>query len=176
MHVYRGAQFLGGGTANVARSDVGRAYPGFGPNHGFDFAVAAPAGTYSVCAFGINVGLGSNRSVGCQATTVAVNPFGSIDRLLLEGGRVRAAGWAIDPDIAAAIGVHVYVHAPGQTIGPFVLSASTTRSDVGRLYPDYGPNHGFDALLGAASPGWRACVIAMNAASGANVQLGCRTL
>ena len=57
-------------TADVARADLGTAYPDYGPNHAFLTTVAAGAGTHQVCVTALNVGAGANKAFGCQQVTV----------------------------------------------------------------------------------------------------------
>jgi hypothetical protein len=60
-------------TSDGLRADVGRTFPGYGPNHGFSAATAATEpGRYNVCAFAISVSrFGANTLLGCSAITVA---------------------------------------------------------------------------------------------------------
>jgi hypothetical protein len=57
-------------TADVARADIGSAYPAYGPNHGFLTTVSATPGTHQVCVTALNVGAGANTSFDCQQVTV----------------------------------------------------------------------------------------------------------
>jgi hypothetical protein len=57
-------------TANIARADIGRAYPGSGAAHGFSATYAAGAGTHSVCVYGIDSAGGANTAFGCRTVTV----------------------------------------------------------------------------------------------------------
>jgi len=53
--------------ASTARSDIALAFPGYGPNHGFDVTFAASSGPHRVCVFGINQLAGSvNSLLGCR--------------------------------------------------------------------------------------------------------------
>jgi hypothetical protein len=63
----------GSTTANVARTDIGAAYPAFGSNHGISTRVTANDGEHTVCLTAVNVGGGSNRSLGCKLI-IAVHP------------------------------------------------------------------------------------------------------
>jgi len=67
VHVYVNGVFRAALAANVNRPDVGAAYPAYGANHGFSStgAIAGTAGN-TVCAYGINVGPGSNALLGCK--------------------------------------------------------------------------------------------------------------
>ena len=64
---------------------MGAAYPSFGDRHGYAVSVPARAGINVVCVYGINVGAGSNRLVGCRDVSVG----GSNG---LEGATLRRAG------------------------------------------------------------------------------------
>jgi endonuclease/exonuclease/phosphatase family metal-dependent hydrolase len=82
------------------------------------------------------------------------NPFGSLDSVSSHPEGVRVAGWAIDPDTAAPIDVHVYVD------GTFAAGrqASLSRPDVGAAYPEYGGAHGFDFVVSAPAGRREVCV------------------
>ena len=68
VHVYVNGAFAGHAVANVARSDINSAFPGYGPNHGYDFTVPGAGGT--VCVYAINSGAGTtNPSLGCKTVT-----------------------------------------------------------------------------------------------------------
>jgi hypothetical protein len=103
----------------------------------------------------------------------ASTPFGWLDVATGGPGNVRVAGWAIDPETAAPIGVHVYVD--GAFAG--AATAAGSRPDVGAVHRPYGPVHGFDLTV-RARPGTRhVCVYAINTGDGTvNPQLGCSTV
>jgi hypothetical protein len=66
LHVYVNGAYAASATADVPRGDVAAVFPGYGPAHGFDAAVAAPPGA-TVCVFAINIGPGtSNPLMGCR--------------------------------------------------------------------------------------------------------------
>jgi hypothetical protein len=111
-----------------------------------------------------------------RATVVyryASTPFGWLDVATGGPGNVRVAGWTIDPETAAPIGVHVYVD--GTFAG--AATAGGSRPDVGAVHRPYGPAHGFDLTV-SARPGTRhVCVYAINVGDGTvNPQLGCSTV
>lgn len=68
--------------ANENRPDVGNAYPGYGPNHGFDKALTTSAGYHRVCLTASNVGVGSHKDLGCR-------DIGEIP----SGGTIPDSGW-----------------------------------------------------------------------------------
>jgi hypothetical protein len=68
--IYDGAQSFQA-NSGLHRPDVGAALlPGYGPAHGFEFAMDAPAGLHTLCAVAINVGEGSNALLGCGNVVV----------------------------------------------------------------------------------------------------------
>jgi len=69
VHIYID-QFSVARTANLERIDVGNAYPGYGPDHGFSETLAALPGLHTVCVYGINAGPGAHSLLGCAAVTV----------------------------------------------------------------------------------------------------------
>lgn len=170
IHVYvNGVPMSAVASANP-RPDVGAAYPGAGDNHGFDATVPTPGGT--VCIYAINVGPGGlNPLVGCRSVSPSAIPLGTVDAVSRTPGGVRVRGWAIDPDIAEPVTLHVYVN--GVVAGS--ITANATRPDVGAAFAGYGDSHGFDAVIPSA--GGTVCVYAINAGPGAfNPGIGCRAV
>ncbi|MDY7526663.1 hypothetical protein [Cryobacterium sp. 10C2] len=179
VHVYvdgTGVAFV----ADKVRTDVGAAYSGYGNNHGFSETVAAAAGSHRVCVYGINSGSGVNTQIGCTTVTVpgatgivelGRAPFGSLEAVQVVAGGVQASGWAIDPDTASPIAVHVYVDGTG-----VAFVADKVRTDVGAAYSGYGNNHGFSETVAAAAGSHRVCVYGINSGSGVNTQIGCTTV
>lgn len=162
-------------TADGTRSDVGAAYPAFGPAHGFSTTVSAGPGAHTVCTYGINVGPGSgNPLLGCRSVTVAANlPVGSFDYLGRAVGGMYVAGWALDPNTTGPIDVHVY--ADGQLAA--VVAADGARPDVGAVYPTYGSNHGYALDVAAGTGVHTVCTYGINVGAGTqNRTLGCRTM
>lgn len=168
VHLYVGSTGTNG-SASLSRSDIGAAYPAYGPNHGFGRVVPAAAGRQSWCGYVINVGPGSTQSLGCGSIDVAVDPYGVIDLIQKVDGGTRIAGWAIDPDTASPIDVHLYVGSTG-TNG----AASLYRGDIGGAFPAYGPNHGFDRVVPVDPTGKDVCAYAINQLAGTTTVLGCR--
>ena len=77
VHVYVGGRAGSGapgydiGKATRSRPDVAATITGAGPNHGYDTTLAAPGGSYIVCAYAINFGGGvSNTELLCRDVTV----------------------------------------------------------------------------------------------------------
>jgi hypothetical protein len=174
VHVYVDSAGTNTGNAATQRSDIGRAFPDYGGAHGFDTVVGAGPGWHNVCAYGINVGGGTNTLLGCRAVLVNPNPFGQLDQVVQVLGGLRVSGWAIDPETAAPIQVHIYVDAGGTNLG----YADDSRPDVGSHfgYARYGNLHGFNGVVGAGpGPHW-VCAYAINTLYGANSLIGCRSV
>jgi hypothetical protein len=81
-------------------------------------------------------------------------------------------GWALDPDVASSIGVHVYVD------GKFgaAVTASRTRSDLAGPFPGYGTAHGFSLDVPVGGGSHQVCVYAINAGAGGNALIRCATV
>lgn len=160
-------------TANLPRPDIGRHYPSLGPDHGFDVTLTTPSGSTEICVYGINVGKGSNARFGCSTVSVlAGSPRGSVDTLAAVPGGISVSGWAFDPDTAEASSVHVYIDGAG-----YRLTANAPRSDIGRKFPLYGPNHGFSRTFTATAGDHKVCVYAINTVGpGARQTLKCSTV
>ncbi len=159
-----------GVVADGQRPDVGAVFPGYGAAHGFGGTLSAAPGRRTVCAWAINVGVGSHQRIGCRQVTVAGgSPIGFLDAMTRSGDEVTAQGWAIDPDTAEPVQLHVYV---GSRLSGAL--ANTARPDVGRAFPGYGDAHGFSVRVPAPA-GSSVCVYAINVGAGSHRLLGCRT-
>ena len=175
IHVHVDGQ-ISGLVANRSRADLAPHVGAWGIDHGYDGIVPATPGAHNVCVYAINVGPGSHVALGCRNVTVlpprAARPFGSFDVAASVDGAINVAGWAIDPDTADPIDVHVYVDAKiaGGT------RADRARSDVGALFPASGPNHGFDASFAAAPGPHNVCAYAINDGPADHTFLGCKTM
>lgn len=163
-----GGQFL----ADAPRLDVAQAYPSYGANHGFDIKFPVTAGSLTACLYGINVGRGDNVLLGCKTVATPTGPpRGNIDSISLSADRKATInGWAIDPDTAGSIAVHVYVN--GAWGGAF--TADATRNDVAKVYPDYGAKHGYSVTVPVPVGTNTICVYGINVGGGDNSQLSCR--
>ncbi|MEA3076289.1 MAG: hypothetical protein QOF60_1197 [Actinomycetota bacterium] len=169
VHVYADDTLAASGTADVYRSDVGSAYPAYGPNHGFIVDVPIPAATDpNVCVYGINYGVGHNMGIGCARIHIDHQPFGSFDSISRAPGGATVRGWALDPDTAKPIPVHVYVDGVLATSG----TAGDHRYDIGSLYPEWGPNHAFTLRVPMSSGrNHQVCITAGNVGAGADQPL-----
>ena len=175
-HTYASGQFAGALVADSPRSDIARAFPGYGDAHGVDGLVSSSGGLQTLCLYGLDaVAPGANSLLGCRSVFLAVDPFGSLDAVTRSGNTIGVRGWTIDPDTAASGEVHVYVDG----VGAAILQAGTARPDVSAGFPDYASApHGFAADAIAVSAGaHRVCAYAINVAgSGSSTLLGCASV
>jgi hypothetical protein len=161
-------------TADLSRSDIAAAYPGYGDKHGYAATVPATPGVHNVCTYGIDIAApGANRQLGCrQVAAMSGNPVGVIDYVgTTSDGKISAGGWAYDPDTAQPIPVHVYVDSSG-----YAFTADQTRPDVGAVYPAYGSDHGYSVTAPATKGTHNVCIYGINIGAGGNQLLGCRTV
>lgn len=171
VHVYINGAMAGSIRAANERADLASVFPAYGPSHGFDATFAVDQAINTVCAYAINVGPGDNQLLGCRTVANSGQPFGSIDSAFGTADGVVISGWAIDPDTAESIDVHVYVDAAGT-----VLTANDSRPDLASAFPGFGTAHGYQATV-SASPGTHTvCAYAINVRAGANQQIGCRSV
>ena len=145
VDLYVDSHMVGRATANQSRPDVGKAFPDYGPLHGFSMPVAMTAGTHQLCAYGINTESGNaNPSLGCQTVKIKANPLGDFESLKTAGPTsLRAVGWAIDPNVAAPISIAIYVDYAEVT----QVVADGNRPDIAAAYPAWGADHGFDVTF-----------------------------
>lgn len=168
IHVYVDGVGAAIGVANVARDDVAQSLPGYGNLHGFNLTVPV-VGDRTVCAYAISTGGKPNVSLGCTRTSGV--PRGSLDRVTKPNGILRVRGWALDPDTAAPIDVHVYVDGVGRA----AHLANTLRPDIATIFNGWGDRHGFDFAVGALGPGAHlVCVYGISQGASANSLIGCR--
>ena len=165
-------------TANLARADVGAAYPASGSKHGFTAKIPVSTGTSTICATALNNGIGGDVNLGCRTVSVAapapvknLPPFGYFESAVASSDSLTLSGWAIDPNVATPVEVHIYVDGVGK---PY--TADVSRPDVAVGYPGYGDRHGFSARIPASPGTHQVCVYAIDDAGGSNPTLGCRTV
>ncbi|RWZ68530.1 hypothetical protein ELQ92_04815 [Labedella populi] len=173
LHVYVNGSMYKAAEADISRPDVGRAFPGYGDDHGFDLFLRLPAGQTEVCVYGLNVGGGKNNLIACRTVDpIAGSPVGSLTTAQVEPGGVRLAGWALDPDTLDAASLSVTFQ--GKSVG--TIRASSTSEGVVTSYPTHGTNRGFDTVVPVGVGRGDVCLTAVNVGVGKNVSLGCRTL
>lgn len=173
INLWSSGQFLGWGSASGYRPDVEAVFPAYGAQHGYSVTAAIGPGTHTICAYGINVPNGPHRALGCPTVTVSSTPTGNLDGASRSGNTIGVSGWALDPDVADATELHIYVD------GAPVASTYTggSRLDVAAAWPAYGSNRGFSVTLPVSSGTHRVCAYAINRGPGfGNPLLGCASL
>jgi len=162
--------------ANTTRTDVGRAYPGFGDEHGFVSAVPfSHKGPATVCVTAQDLGAGGgNTSLGCRNFTVSA-PIGKLDSVKATGSSVTVRGWALQPDVKT-LAVNVVVEYTGAATGTVKGGATHTREDIARVFPGAGANHGVVLTFAPPKPGgYRMCLVTNQVTTGtARINLGCQ--
>lgn len=162
--------------ADGARPDLVPHYPSYGANHGFSGTIRVTPGTYTLCAYAVNVGGGSTTTLNCRPVMIpgppdtGRTPVGRLDSFVVSGNSLAVSGWVLDPDVVSPIQVHAYVRGTG-----IALMADALRGDIGNAYPGYGSNHGFATTLTLPAGTSDVCLYGINA-SGPHLQLGCRSV
>ena len=172
VHVYVDGVWSGMTTANVERDDVGNAYPGYSANHGFSIVVKPGQGTHSICAYAINLGIGTtNPLLKCVTITLNRNPRGGVSLASMTDGVATVSGWALDPDTTDPIAVHLYVDGVWAGMTTANLDGATQAAAIN---PVYGTLHGF-SIAAKLGPGIHTlCAYGINVGAGStNPVLGC---
>jgi hypothetical protein len=178
VHAYVTPNHSAATTASIPRADVAAEHIASGDPHGFDVTRGGiVAGTYNVCAYGINAPgtPGENTLLGCRTITLTQSPIGVLDTVEQDGAGVRFRGWAIDPDTAAPIDVHAYV-TPNHGMA---TTANLARGDIAAEFTASGGNHGYEVTRGGIVPGtYNVCAYGINVpgTAGQNALLGCRAI
>lgn len=168
VHVYVGQAGVAT-RASIQRSDIGLAYPAYGPDHGYSVTVPVTAGSYDVCAYAINVGTGSNSLLRCQRIEISSTPIGRLDRARQVPGAVYFEGWGLDPDSAGSIDVHAYVGRSGAA-----TTANLERGDIANAFPGFGAAHGFGVAVPVTAGGVQSlCAYGINFGPGSLGVFGC---
>jgi hypothetical protein len=163
-------------TANVATPSLAGQLGSGNTAHGFTAKLTGlSGGSHQVCAWGINVGAGSNAQVQCKQFTVeSGNPVGVIDATSSAADTVKVRGWAIDPDTTAATKVRVQVDG----VTKATWTANGTKPGLNAAKPGFGDAHSYSGTLTGVPAGkHQVCVVALNVAgSGSATTIGCNTV
>ncbi len=183
LHIYAGGPYGKGvftllARANLDSSESLQSFPSLGRNHGFSITFALPQGPQEFCIYMINVGAGENSLLDCSVRAGAGGPpFGNFESATLTPTGTMLKGWTIDPDTNRSIDIHVYARTATGTLrwgGSHV--AAVNRPDVGRVYKDYGSNHGFLVSVPTRVGTTEYCVYAIDPQQVENVLLGCHVV
>uniref|UniRef100_A0A942T8G8 Uncharacterized protein n=1 Tax=Neobacillus citreus TaxID=2833578 RepID=A0A942T8G8_9BACI len=163
------------GKADRTASGFDKAHPGYGDAHGYQQKLTGVGpGTHTVCAIASNVGGGGGNTSTCaKVASSSGNPTLLLDEVSSPAaGQVRVRGWAIDPDTAASLRVHVYVDGKAAQS----IAADQTKASLATVYGGYGADHAFSTTLtGRTSGTSQVCVYAINQGAGVNTSV-CRSV
>jgi|GEM_PF-1927770 len=175
-----GTRGFGGIYTGGSRPDVAAVFPWAGGSTGFA-AVLQPQGegANTVCAYAIDVNPpATNPVVGCHTVQVR-NAFGYLDAVGMGVGQLTAAGWALNPNNPAEhVQIHVYDFGPSGTRGYSGFLAGNPRPDVAAVFPGYGTDHGYGAVIPSIEVGAHTvCTFAITTGGGiSNTLLGCQVV
>lgn len=181
VHLYLDGAFLARTTTSAPRPDVHGAFPFAGPSAGWTTFVAVPddGRAHVVCAYGLNVGAGTeNTTLGCHATQTGGSdgdPRGVLDQVtVVAPGVIRLRGWAGDPDAPFPVFVRVYYDGRPMT----GARADQPRPDVATVFPELGSATGFEGTFAIVPGRHHLCVYAGNEGRTGvnNTTLGCATV
>lgn len=142
-------------------------------NHGYTASFTPKEnGTHSVCAIGVNIYGGTDRSLGCANVTVLLpgSPQGALRSISQDNaGQVSVSGWSFDPsDYAAAVTVMVTWN------GAVVGFTKADRPFADLAYYGIPGNHGFTSSFLPSDGGTGSlCAFAFNVGPGGNQLIGC---
>ena len=110
-----------------------------------------------------------NRSA--SITAPRSTAIGHVDAVTPGSGTVAVRGWAADNTTATPTKVTVTVNGAATTV-----TASASRPDVGRAYPEQGSAHGFAVTINAPTGKATVCVTVSPASGTLTTSLGCSTV
>ncbi|HUR14127.1 MAG TPA: peptidoglycan-binding domain-containing protein [Mycobacteriales bacterium] len=162
--------------AAVPRSDVERAYPEYGPAHGFSFVLPVPDGPHTICLTAHNAAQtpGTDTPLGCTTVDAQHDPLGGVSTLTSALGTVSFTGWALDPDSTELLTTRLTVNGDPSE----VVLTPVTRTDIAARFPGMGDQHGVAAQLRLPEGEHTICLLADNVADtpGSDATVGCRTV
>lgn len=145
---------------------------GAGTSHGFSGQIPEAAGTYTVCIYLPNTGIGYDISLGCRVLTVKnAPPVGAVDAVMGASTGVLISGWVVDPD-SLSTPVTVDVQAAGRW---FTVLADQANSVAPQRVAGAGGDHGFSALVPSGAGLQVVCIYPRDTTSGSS-SLGCTTV
>ncbi|QZQ54340.1 glycoside hydrolase family 6 protein [Curtobacterium sp. TC1] len=160
-------------TAGLRRTDVDAA-AGVGATHGFEAVVPASAGARRVCVTAVNIGAGSDTTLGC-ATVRAFrhDPYVALESVTGKRGGISVRGWAFDGDAVTSAST-VAITVDGRRVTS--LSAGRVRADVDRTWGS-GAQHGFAGTVALKAGKRTVCAVARNTGTGKDRKASpCRTV
>ncbi len=123
--------------ATTSRPDVAAQHPDAGARHGYTASFLLPYGSHEVCVTHLNYfGTEGSDQSSCRNLFVANHvPVASLEVFGTNGpGRMRIAGWAVDPDSSQPLRIHIYDGA--NRIGEVIANAP--RPELTSMFPGLG--------------------------------------
>ncbi len=159
-------------TASAPNSYAGSTWPWYGAAHGFHVVLPAVAGHQTITVRATNVGAGADTTLTTTPIDVGLAPTGAVTLTQTPDG-LRAQGWALDPDSALPLTVHMTVDGTtGATASADVPSAAASAA-----WPGYGAGHGIDVTVPIPTGSHTLCLTADNIGLGAGTAaLACTDL
>ncbi|PCN49277.1 hypothetical protein Csp2054_03610 [Curtobacterium sp. 'Ferrero'] len=153
-------------AASDDRPDVDRS-TGAGAAHGFAGTVPTAAGVRRVCVTAVNVGAGSDTSLGCVSVRAySHDPAVALERATVAPAGIAVTGWAFDGD-AVSDAVTTAITVDGRTVRSF--TADQARPDVDRTW-GAGARHGFAGVVPSSPGKHTVCAVARNTGAGSDVR------
>ncbi len=158
-------------TANSPSAGAETAFPGVGPNHGFEGTYSVTPGIHTLCVW-TSQSNAPAKIVECRTFTAApaIATMGELTTVTGGVGGIHFDGWAVSPSNPTAV-----VNLAAQVGGRWVAYSTGTPSTVApSKLSGAGPNQGFNAIVAAAPGTYSTCIWADSA--GGAINLGCRTV
>ena len=162
---------------NLVRNDVNLS-KGITGKHGFSFSVGvsdAPAGTYSVKVFALDLTYDGETQLGSTQTlnVTSSKVQSSLENVDALNGSIYVRGWAYDPDEPSkSVPVRVVVkHANGTDYKTENSTTDTYRSEVNEANGISG-KHGFDIIIPADQGTYTVSVYADDLTGDGEIQVG----
>lgn len=172
VHFYLDGKGLASIPANLTKSGLNSAKPGYGDQHAYRLdRNGIGAGTHKLCIIAINVGPGSSNASICKSfSTPTGSPKATIDQAGASGlGSVTVSGTAYDPDTVAPVSLTWTVD--GRAVAGVTTTANQTASGFDAAHPGYGDVHGYQQKLTGIGPGTHTvCAVARNTGGGSDAK------
>jgi len=159
--------------ANNNQPDVAKHKPGYGPNHGFNFAFGVPSSPIRSHAEidALDPVTHTWTRISHTWTLSGGQPVGHFEKATRHGTKVTVKGWAIDPNLHGPSAVQVTI---GHNSARF--HANTNRPDIAKTFPHYGAQHGYNDTFGIPKGATKVCITNLNSGPGTTGTTTCRHL
>jgi hypothetical protein len=158
-------------TANAPSANAELAFPGIGPNHGFEATYTVAPGPHQLCVW-TSQSNAPAKIVECRRFTAgaAIGTMGELANVSGGVGGIHFDGWAASPSNPTAV-VNLAANVGGRWVG---YTTGTPNTVAPSKLSGAGPNQGFSAIVPAAPGTYSICIWADS--PGGAINLGCRTV